>query len=44
MDKNTSTTADGRRLVGTDRAYGELIIRHLFEQADFMPYRARVLA
>jgi len=34
----------GRRLLGTDRAYGELISRHLFEQADFMPYRARVLA
>ena len=34
----------GRRLLGTDSAYGELISRHLFEQADFMPYRARVLA
>ena len=34
----------GRRLLGGDRAYGELINRHLFEQADFMPYRARVLA
>jgi uncharacterized protein len=34
----------GHRLLGTDRAYGELISRHLFEQADFMPYRARVLA
>ena len=34
----------GRRLLGSDRAYGELISRHLFEQADFMPYRARVLA
>ena len=34
----------GRRLLGGDRAYGELISRHLFEQADFMPYRARVLA
>lgn len=34
----------GRRLQGSDTAYGELISRHLFEQADFMPYRARVLA
>jgi predicted nucleotidyltransferase len=33
----------GRRLLGSDRAYGQLISRHLFEQADFMPYRARVL-
>ena len=34
----------GRRLLGSDGAYGELISRHLFEQADFMPYRARILA
>lgn len=34
----------GRRLLGSDKAYGELISRHLFEQADFMPYRSRVLA
>lgn len=34
----------GRRLLGSDRAYGQLISRHLFEQADFMPYRSRVLA
>ena len=34
----------GRRLLGSDTAYGQLISRHLFEQADFMPYRARVLA
>ncbi|MDP1693760.1 MAG: nucleotidyltransferase domain-containing protein [Burkholderiaceae bacterium] len=34
----------GRRLLGSDSAYGQLISRHLFEQADFMPYRARVLA
>ncbi len=27
----------GRRLPGSDRAYGELISRHLFEQADFLP-------
>ena len=34
----------GRRLLGSDNAYGQLISRHLFEQADFMPYRSRVLA
>ena len=34
----------GRRLLGNDGAYGELISRHLFEQADFMPYRDRILA
>jgi predicted nucleotidyltransferase len=34
----------GRRLLGSDSAYGQLISRHLFEQADFMPYRSRVLA
>lgn len=34
----------GRRLMGSDGAYGQLISRHLFEQADFMPYRTRVLA
>jgi hypothetical protein len=33
----------GRRLVGTDSAYAELLSRHLFEQADFLPYRTRVL-
>ncbi len=34
----------GRRILGSDTLYGELISRHLFEQADFMPYRARLLA
>lgn len=34
----------GRRILGDDSAYGRLISRHLFEQADFMPYRTRVLA
>lgn len=33
----------GRRVLGSDTLYGELITRHLFEQADFMPYRARLL-
>lgn len=34
----------GRRIMGNDRLYGDLISRHLFEQADFMPYRTRLLA
>jgi predicted nucleotidyltransferase len=34
----------GRRILGGDTLYGELISRHLFEQADFMPYRTRLLA
>lgn len=34
----------GIRLLGSDRDFGALISRHLFDQADFMPYRARVLA
>jgi predicted nucleotidyltransferase len=34
----------GRRLLGSDGAYGHLISRHLSEQSDFMPYRNRILA
>lgn len=34
----------GRRLLGSDGVYGNLIRKHLFERADFMPYRDRVLA
>jgi predicted nucleotidyltransferase len=34
----------GRRLLGSDTLYGNLINRHLIEHADFMPYRNRVLA
>jgi len=34
----------GRRVLGSDTLYGDLISRHLFEQADFMPYRTRLLA
>lgn len=33
----------GIRLFGSDRDYAELIKRHLFEEADFMPYRRRIL-
>ncbi len=34
----------GRRLVGSDEAYAELIRRHLLDEADFMPYYRRILA
>ena len=33
----------GRRVLGTDERYAELIKRHLFEEADFMPYYRRML-
>ena len=33
----------GRRVLGSDAAYGHLISRNLFDQADFAPYRNRVL-
>ena len=34
----------GVRILGSDRAYGNLISRHLLDRADFMPYRNRILA
>jgi len=34
----------GVRLFGSNSDYAELIKRHLFEEADFMPYRRRILA
>jgi len=34
----------GVRLFGNDTDYAELLKRHLFEEADFMPYRRRILA
>ena len=34
----------GRRILGSDTEYGKFISRHVFEQADFMPYRTRMLA
>lgn len=33
----------GRRILGSDTLFGNLISRHLIEQADFMPYRNRIL-
>jgi len=34
----------GKRVQGSVAAFGQLINRHLIEQADFMPIRNRVLA
>ena len=33
----------GRLLIGTATDHAELISRHLFDEADFMPYRRRIL-
>jgi len=33
----------GKQLVGDELMYAELLRRHVFEQADFMPYRQRIL-
>ncbi len=34
----------GKRIAGSDTLYGDLIRRHLFDQADYLPYRNRILA
>lgn len=34
----------GRRIVGSDTRYACLIRKHILEQADFVPYRNRILA
>jgi len=34
----------GVRLVGSDEDYAALLSRHLFDAADFLPYRRRILA
>lgn len=34
----------GKRILGSDTHYGNLIRRHLFDQADYLPYRNRILA
>jgi hypothetical protein len=33
----------GRRLLGSDTLFGNLISRHLIEQEDFLPIRSRIL-
>lgn len=34
----------GRRLRASERAWGELYARHVYESTDFLPYRNRILA
>ncbi|MBS3799890.1 MAG: nucleotidyltransferase domain-containing protein [Thioalkalivibrio sp.] len=34
----------GTRLLGSDEAHARYLTRHLIEQADFLPYRNRILA
>jgi predicted nucleotidyltransferase len=33
----------GRRIIGSDEAFGRLLYRHLIAQADFMPIKNRIL-
>ena len=35
--------ANGQRIIGSDTCYGHLITRHLYAEADFMPYQRRIL-
>ncbi len=34
----------GRRIIGSDAENARLIYKHLIEEADFMPYKRRILA
>ena len=34
----------GKRILGSDTRYANLIRRHVFDQADYLPYRNRILA
>lgn len=34
----------GWRVLGSDERYARLLYRHLLDEADFMPYRQRILA
>ena len=34
----------GRKLLGDNRTYAELLTRHLIDSADFLPLRQRILA
>ena len=33
----------GKRILGSDTRYANLLRRHLFDQADYLPYRNRIL-
>jgi uncharacterized protein len=34
----------GRRILGSDTAYAQLLYRHLIEQVDFVPLQNRILS
>ena len=34
----------GKRILGSDAHYANLVRRHVFDQADYLPYRNRILA
>jgi len=34
----------GNRLLGSEMCYADLIRKHMFDQADYLPYRNRILA
>lgn len=34
----------GRRIFGSDSRYARVLSKHLFDQADFLPYQRRILA
>jgi predicted nucleotidyltransferase len=34
----------GRRIIGSDQTYAQLLYRHLIEQADFVPLQNRILS
>ncbi|NTW52989.1 MAG: nucleotidyltransferase domain-containing protein [Chlorobiaceae bacterium] len=33
----------GRRILGDDASYADLVLKHLYNQADFVPYQKRIL-
>ena len=35
--------AGGRRIVGSNSLYAELLLKHLYNQEDFVPYQRRIL-
>lgn len=35
--------SNGERILGNDTVYAQLVTRNLFDQADFLPYRNRIL-
>lgn len=40
----TGQVFKGKRLLGDDTVYAELLTKHLFNTADFLPLRERILA